>query len=200
MQNSDHLLIIFIRNPILGKVKTRLAKTIGKSNALKVYQQLLLHTHHISINVNTHKAVFYSDNIDANDLWREKEFIKHLQVGENIGERMEHAFKWAFTTGYKKVVLIGSDCNELDAGIINEAFHKLEEKDVVLGPSKDGGYYLLASKRMIPQFFKDKQWSTANVLLDTLLDVKQLKLSHHLLPTLMDIDTEEDLIDSGIEY
>lgn len=185
--------MIFIKNPELGKVKTRLARSIGHEKALNVYHLLLDHTLKTVSTVKTDKAVFYSDYINETDIWREGEFKKLLQKGENLGERMSNAFIDAFKMGYKKVVIIGSDCFELNEDILNNAFKILEENDVVIGPAKDGGYYLLGLQKYYEQFFVNKTWSTENVLLETLHDLSNLKLSFKLLPTLSDIDEEKDL-------
>jgi rSAM/selenodomain-associated transferase 1 len=192
--NSENLIIVFIKNPVLGKVKTRLAKSIGDEQALHVYTLLLDHTNKIVKRVNAEKAVFYSDFVDENDVWRRDCFIQLIQKGQDIGERMSNAFLKTFKMAYKNVVLIGSDCFELDASILNEAFHLLKENEVVLGPAKDGGYYLIGMRNYYKQLFENKQWSTENVLLDTLLDLSKLNISYKLLPTLSDIDEEKDLV------
>jgi rSAM/selenodomain-associated transferase 1 len=190
---SDTLLMIFIKNPELGKVKTRLAKSIGHEKALNVYHLLLDHTLKITSTIKTDKAVFYSDYINENDIWREGEFKKLLQKGEDLGEKMSNAFIDAFKMGYKRVVIIGSDCFELNEGILNNAFKILEENEVVIGPANDGGYYLLGLQKYHKQFFENKTWSTENVLLETLHDLSNLSLSFKLLPALSDIDEEKDL-------
>ena len=77
--------------------------------------------------------------------------------------------------------------------MVETAFEKLDEYDVVIGPARDGGYYLLGSKKLIPEFFSNKSWSTSNVFLDTLIDVQQLGLSYFTLPELNDVDEESDL-------
>lgn len=185
--------MVFIKNPVLGKVKTRLAKTIGDEKALSVYNLLLDHTHKVARRVNVDKAVFYSDFINGDDIWKKDKFQQLVQKGENLGDRMSTAFLKAFNMGYKKVVIIGSDCFDLDEDIITEAFNVLEENEVVLGPAIDGGYYLLGMRAFQGQLFKNKTWSSENVLLDTLLDLSNLNLSFKLLPTLTDIDQERDL-------
>jgi uncharacterized protein len=190
---SENLLMIFIKNPALGKVKTRLAKTVGDEKALRVYQLLLDHTHKVTKGVNADRAVFYSDFINNDDVWKRDKFQQFIQKGEDLGDRMATAFLKAFALGYKKVVIIGSDCFDLNEDIITEAYNILEENEVVLGPAKDGGYYLLGMKNYHEQLFKNKAWSTENVLLDTLLDLSNLNLSFKLLPTLSDIDQEKDL-------
>lgn len=190
--------MIFVKNPVLGKVKTRLAKTIGAEHALKVFQQLLEHTHQITSKVRAHKVVFYSDFIDTQDIWHEPEFQKMMQKGETLGDKMSNAFLKAFDLGYKRVVIIGSDNIEIDNNIIHNAFEILNVSEVVIGPAKDGGYYLLGMRNHHIQLFENKTWSTASVLNDTLADLKELNLTYKLLPTLSDIDVEADLLNYPI--
>jgi rSAM/selenodomain-associated transferase 1 len=191
---SENILMVFIKNPVLGKVKTRLAKSIGDEKALHVYHLLLDHTQKTVRRINTDKAVYYSDYINEDDIWKNAEFQKFVQLGDNLGKRMSKAFLESFKMGYKKVVIIGGDCFELNEKIINDAFKILEENEVALGPAKDGGYYLLGMRNYYGQLFENKTWSTQTVLLDTLLDLSNLNLSFKLLPTLSDVDDEKDLL------
>lgn len=190
---NDSLLLVFVKNPVLGKVKTRLASTIGDEQALMVYKILLNHTLQISQPINVDKIVFYSDEIIENDPWKKANFQQFLQVGNDLGEKMLNAFQTAFVLGYKKVIIIGSDCLELTSEILNQAFTSLNENKTVVGPAKDGGYYLLGLKKMYPQLFKNKKWSTNSVLSSTLLDFEDLEIKPFLLPTFSDIDEEKDL-------
>ena len=185
-------LIIFVRNPEAGKVKTRLAKTIGADKALHVYRQLLAHTHDITKELSCEKFVFYVDRITEDDLWENHTYQKRLQRGSGLGDRMLEAFIELFLLRYTKIQVIGSDCLELTKEIIETGFEKLNEKDVVIGPSADGGYYLLGTNQIITDLFYHKEWSTDKVLSDTLKDIERLSLSCFQLPTLRDIDTEED--------
>lgn len=185
--------MIFAKNPEIGKVKTRLAETIGEEKALMIYLKLLEHTHAVANSVFSDKAIFYSSRVQEFDILDYYKFPKFLQKGDSLGERMERAFGQAFAQHYEKVVIIGSDCYELTAEIIEDAFSALDNHNVVLGPAHDGGYYLLGMDRHYPHLFKDKAWSTSDVLLDTILDLKKLKLSYQMLPTLNDVDEEKDL-------
>ena len=105
---------------------------------------------------------------------------------------MKNAFKELFDMGYEKVAIIGSDCFELTAAIIREAFALLKNKDAVIGPAKDGGYYLLGMKKMIEPVFENKQWSTDSVFRETINDLTENNFSFACLPVLTDVDTEED--------
>ena len=186
-------IIIFVRNPELGKVKTRLAWEIGDEKTLEVYRELLQHTHDITCDLECDKFVYYADSITENDLWENSLYEKKLQEGDKLGDRMMLAFCDLFQEGYSKLVIIGSDCPELSTSNIDEAFERLEHNDVVIGPSSDGGYYLLGLKHLIPELFKNKNWSTNTVLADTIKNMVALKMECSFLPELSDIDTGEDL-------
>jgi len=186
-------LIIFVRNFEPGKVKTRLANTIGDEKALEVYQMLVRHTREITIPLNCSKTVYYSESVDEHDDWDPELFEKHEQKGKDLGERMHHAFEASFQRGFSKVSIIGSDCLELNTRHILDAFKSLDKQEIVLGPASDGGYYLLGMKEMKPALFRNKAWSTSSVFADTLNDAKDLGLSYSLLPELSDIDRAQDL-------
>jgi rSAM/selenodomain-associated transferase 1 len=186
-------IIIFVRNPELGKVKTRLAKQIGDEQALQVYKELLQHTHNITADLDCSKFVYYADSMAENDLWESSLFEKKVQEGESLGDRMMLAFFELFQQGYSKIVIIGSDCPELTGFIIEDAFDKLDSSDVVIGPSSDGGYYLLGLTQLVPDLFKNKRWSTDTVLSSTIQDTVSLRKSCSFLTELSDIDTAEDL-------
>lgn len=185
-------LIIFIKNPVLGKVKTRLAATLGDQKALEIYVKLLEHTKKVVTKAEVQKKVYYSEVIVEEDMWLGAEFMKAKQQGKDLGERMLNAFDYSFKDKKEKVVIIGSDCLDLTSEIIEEAFEKLNNHDVVIGPSEDGGYYLLGMNNLYPQLFQHKKWSTESVFIDTIEDILELGLSHYTLPTLTDIDTEND--------
>lgn len=196
---SDSLLMIFVKNLIPGMVKTRLANDIGIDAALDVYMELVRHTNKVADKVATDKGIYYSEYVEIEDVWDTDKYALNVQKGNSLGEKMSTAFDEAFDS-YNKVVIIGSDCYDLTPKIINEAFQKLEGHDVVVGPAKDGGYYLLGMKEYLPQLFQDKEYSTANVLNELLKETEELQLSVHQLPTLSDVDTLEDLKASGIEW
>ena len=190
---SKNALIIFTRNPELGKVKTRLAATIGNQSALEIYKLLIHHTVKITSTINANKYVFYSENIQKNDAWNPSIFKKELQNGKDLGERMQNAFDLLFKKGYQKIVIVGSDIYELNSQDIEDSFISLKTSSYVIGPAKDGGYYLIGMKKLHAPLFINKEWSTSNVMLDTLLDLKKLSLNHSLLETLSDVDDINDL-------
>ena len=192
---SKKAIIIFTRNPELGKCKTRLAKTVGDKAALEIYKFLLKHTAIATESIGADKYVFYSEKIKKDDFWNDSDFIKKIQKGDDLGARMKHAFLELFELGYQKIIIIGSDLLDLNAEHINEAFDKLIEHDVVLGPSKDGGYYLLGLSKFIEHIFQKKPWSEPHLLEVTVKELVQKKVSLTLLEPLNDIDTFEDLKD-----
>lgn len=189
MENKS-LLLVFSKNPTLGKVKTRLAKTIGKEKALKVYKALLKKTASVLEELEVDIHLYYSDFIEKNDLFSKVATQKKRQTGEQLGERMSNAFRESLIS-YNKVVIIGTDLWTLEIQDIKNAFRALENHAAVIGPSTDGGYYLLGIKEVIPQIFLNKQWGTSSVLPNTLKDLKSIK--YHLLPEKNDIDTFSDL-------
>lgn len=190
-QNTQKALIIFTRNPELGKVKTRLATTIGDAAALEVYHKLLEHTVDITQTLKVDKFIFYSEQIQENDHWDTTIYYKELQKGTNLGERMHHAFELLFKKGYRQIIIVGSDIFELTTKNIQEAFTGLDTANFVVGPALDGGYYLLGMNTLNKSLFKHKKWGTSTVLKATLKNLAHEKVA--LLATKNDIDTYDDL-------
>jgi len=192
-QMKKRLLIIFYRNPEPGKVKHRLAITVGEERALALYLLMAAHTRKVSQVIDVDKVVYYSEFLDSEDNWGNDQFIKRVQHGNNLGERMNQAFQDSFDMGYESVCIIGTDCLELTSEILIDAFEKLNVCDAVIGPAADGGYYLLGTNAYIPEVFKEKKWSTDTVFSETMQDLMRLNLNVQLLPVLHDIDTEANL-------
>lgn len=193
IKESHNLLLIFTRNPELGKCKTRLAATIGDDSALAIYKFLLQHTVLFSSKVNAQKEVYYSENIWQEDIWDNSIFNKKLQEGKDLGNRMHSAFKNGFKSGYKKIIIIGSDMYDLTTSDINNAFQLLNEYDYVVGPAEDGGYYLLGMTVDTAELFVNKEWGTNTVFKETLNNLKNKKAT--LLPIKNDVDLYEDIKD-----
>jgi len=188
---SNPLIMVFVRNPELGGVKTRLAKSIGDQAALETYKILSKHTANVVHKTTSDKIIFYSDKIQDNDVWTATNYKKQIQTKGDLGQKMLDAFQYGFSLGYKKIIIIGSDLYSLRPRHIESAFEQLENYDVVIGPALDGGYYLLGLNFIIPKIFKQKQWSTSSVLKETLSDLKEFNVN--FLEPLNDIDTYEDL-------
>ncbi|MEL6673650.1 MAG: TIGR04282 family arsenosugar biosynthesis glycosyltransferase [Bacteroidota bacterium] len=197
---SNHLLLIFVKDPEPGKSKTRLAATLGHDIALAVYRDLLAHTCEQAQQLHADKAVFYGNRIPEQDLWAAAGFPRFLQQGEDLGARMEQAFSWGFAQGYERICIIGSDCATLSTSRLEEAFQALDASDMVLGPALDGGYYLLGMKKLFTPVFRDKIWSTDQVLIEALKDIDDAGKSRHLLPPLSDVDVEADLKDTFLAH
>lgn len=185
-------LLIFIRNPQLGKVKTRLARTMGDAEALRIYQILLQKTRQAALDCTAERCLYYSDFVPEADDWDARLFQKRIQRPGDLGERMEAAFHTAFESGAHKALIIGSDCPELTADLLQTAFNLLDSHDFVLGPVHDGGYYLLGMKALEASVFQDIEWSTETVRQKTLEKIAAAGLSCALLPVLSDVDTEAD--------
>lgn len=188
----NEALIIFVRNPVLGQVKTRLAATMGNEKALAAYKFLLAHTRRMVQGTAPVKFVFYADFINENDLW--DGYNKHLQQGNDLGDRMENAFNAVLKLGFEKICIIGSDCYELSSEILAEAFKNLDNSSVTIGPASDGGYYLLGMQAPLKNIFKSILWSTGEVFTQTQTLIEQQHFSLQLLPILNDVDEEADII------
>jgi rSAM/selenodomain-associated transferase 1 len=194
-------LLIFIKNPELGKVKTRLAATIGDEKALWVFNQLLEHIHFVSKHVNGQKLLFYSSFIDNSDKWESEVFEKYLQnQSPDLGQRMFSAFEMAQKLGFEKALIVGSDIYEVNTDLLNYGFELLEKSEVVVGPSIDGGYYAIGfnfktvrNQDFLSEIFLNKTWSHELVGQQALEIINKFKYNCSFLPTLRDIDTEEDL-------
>lgn len=191
MPSHNNGLIVFIKNPQLGKVKTRIAKDLGDADALLIYMSLLEHTRKVVSNVDALKYLYYSNWIVENDKWPNEKFAKNLQEGNSLGERMAHAFAHTFQN-HNKVIIIGSDCIQLTSKIIDDAYRTLDNYDIVIGPAEDGGYYMLGMRTYSPQLFDNMTWSHDKVLQDTIDRAEQSKLTYNIAPTLSDIDHAAD--------
>lgn len=185
------LILVFIKNPVLGKVKTRLAKSIGDEKALMVYRLLLKKTAKILKKIDCNIHLYYSETIENKDAFDLLSTTKKIQSGEDLGKRMCNAFKEGLSK-YTPVIIVGTDLWGLEKSDFTTSIEALKTKDVVLGPSEDGGYYLLGLNNHLPQLFKNKKWGTSSVLKSTLKDLSNHKL--YLLPKKNDIDTIDDLI------
>ena len=185
-------LLIFIRNPQLGKVKTRLARTLGDTEALRIYQILLEKTREAALGCNATRYLFYSDFMDEKDAWLSNAFQKKIQHSGDLGERMEAAFQEAFEADASKAVIIGSDCPQLTGELLQQAFELLDSADFVLGPVPDGGYYLIGMKDLEASVFHNMEWSTETVREETIEKILAVGKTYALMPLLFDVDTEED--------
>lgn len=196
---NKKLLIVFAKNPEIGKVKTRLAKSIGDEKALAIYYKLLNNIKQATEGVDADVAVFYHQFIDTEDEWDNQRYKKFRQEGNDIGERMYNALEKGNALGYENICLVGADIWGLTPEILNRAFGRLEFHDWVFGPAKDGGYYLVGCRSPLKEVFMLEKWSHSLVLKETLMICDKLSLSISLIDELKDIDTVEDLKGTDLE-
>jgi len=190
---TDTLVIVFVKNIILGTVKTRLAKTIGDIGAFEVYSELVKITEKATEALDVDKRIYFSNAV-VDTKWPNE--FKTVQNGTDLGDRMLNAFKDGFEAGYKKIVLIGSDLPDINAKHITKGIDALTNNNVVFGPAEDGGYYLVGMSNMEELIFKNKPWSQPNLLELTLKELEIAQIKVEILETLNDIDNYEDLIAS----
>jgi rSAM/selenodomain-associated transferase 1 len=190
-------LFIFLRFPLPGKVKTRLAQSLGKNKAAWFYRlcadAILSEIRRLPEDVK--KYVFYTDQTDEPEIrrWVGPEFTIVVQEGEDLGQRLKNAFGSVFNEEMQKVIAVASDVPDLSADIMNKSIEALDKSDVVIGPCYDGGYYLLGMKRLHDELFSGISWSTEHVYRQTLAASNRSGLNVGQIQTLMDIDTEEDI-------
>ena len=194
MQLARGNLIVFARAPVRGRVKTRLARVLGDGRALQIYLQFLEYILSTATKSGfTIKCYTDEPSHDYFHQWSEKGIAIHPQVGNDIGERMYHAMA-AEQSSDRPVILLGSDCPQITCLTLNEVETRLNSgKQVVIVPSDDGGYVLIAFRDQVyPELFQDIAWSTAQVLSQTISKATMLGLSYSLLEPLLDVDTAED--------
>ena len=193
-------LIIFARLPRPGEVKTRLGQTLGMEQAAEVYRQFSEHAFTLANRLAGHDVrvyLFFDPLAEESEMraWVKHRFRFFKQEGSDLGCRMRSAFDRTFHDGAARTVIIGTDVPELDEGTIGEAFCVLKTRDLVLGPSSDGGYYLLGMNAPTKDVFEGIVWSGPTVFTATVARIKRLGLSYNQLPELADIDTREDYMD-----
>lgn len=191
---SKDCLIIFTRNPELGKGKRRLAADVGDEAALEIYKFLLEHTRSITKDLPVTKQVWYSEQVHQEDDWDNAVYEKYAQQGENLGARMHHAISEALKT-HDTAIVIGSDLYDLSQKDLEFAFAKARKHNAVIGPAEDGGYYLLGfQKNIVGGIFEGKNWGSDSVLEATLADLQ--RVDFYQLEERNDVDYVEDIVDS----
>jgi len=190
-------IIVFLRVPEIGKVKTRLAATVGDVEGLKIYRHLLKITLDNTLKTGLPNYLYFYPYIDQHLSHSHPLIRARTQEGDDLGEKMFNAFNEVLGT-YDRVIIVGTDCPYLSIEVIQDAMAALEEHDIVLGPATDGGYYLIGLKRNEKQLFENIVWSTDQVLKDTIAVIDRLDKTYYLLPELGDIDIEADWIDYQI--
>ncbi|MDM8555063.1 TIGR04282 family arsenosugar biosynthesis glycosyltransferase [Desulfococcaceae bacterium HSG7] len=190
-------LIIFLKAPIKGHVKTRLAKSIGDDHALALYKNFVKDVIGTVQSGKRCLKLFYypSHSREMLTTWLGSDYELTPQQGASLGERMRNAFVYVFDQGYDKAALIGTDMPDLPHFIPDEAFSRLETADAVIGPAIDGGYYLIGFKAhtFCPAVFEGVPWGSATVFKKTILIFNKSKTKSHHLPMMQDIDDKNDL-------
>ncbi|HAX74373.1 MAG TPA: hypothetical protein DCY88_00680 [Cyanobacteria bacterium UBA11372] len=207
---SRKRLIVFTRYPEAGKAKTRLIPVLGAEGAADLHRQMTEYTISQVRQLQTERVVAIEVYFTGSDTpdgtlrdratfqnWLGSDLIYHPQGEGDLGSRMAQAFENAFSSGIDAAIIIGTDCPSLNAELIAEALQKLEQKDLVLGPATDGGYYLIGLRRLIPELFVGINWGTSEVLQKTVEIANNLKLAVAYLSRLSDIDRPEDLAKLG---
>jgi uncharacterized protein len=191
-------LIIFSRYPEPGKTKTRMIPALGALGAAELQQKMTEHTLKtaIALKLSRNLAIevhFAGGNIQSMTEWLGEDFDYIPQVLGDLGHKMHSSFERAFALGNQRVVIIGTDCPDIEQTILTQAFDSLERHDLVLGVAEDGGYYLIGLNQPIAELFQNIIWGTEQVLNQTKNIAQQLKLNVHYLPTLADVDRPKDL-------
>ncbi|MCX5916117.1 MAG: TIGR04283 family arsenosugar biosynthesis glycosyltransferase [Deltaproteobacteria bacterium] len=191
-------LIVFTRYPEPGESKTRLIPALGPRGAADLHRKMTEHTlswarrwkERFPSSLEVH---FTGGSEESFQKWLGPDLSSRPQPGGDLGDRMHEAFHQAFQEGVEKVVIVGTDCPGLNEDLCQKAFEELDRNEVVLGPAKDGGYYLIALRRPTEELFRGIPWGTGEVLAKTLETARRLGLRVSLLKTLDDVDRPEDL-------
>ena len=194
--NDGRRLLLFVRLPEKGRVKTRLARAIGEETALALYRCLVADSLSLARRAGFPTTVFFLPLACAREvsLGLGKEFPCLPQMGRDLGERMCAAFRTAFSDA-REAVLMGSDVPDLPVPFLNEAFDSLREHEAVIGPALDGGYCLIgfSSGAFLPASFSGMEWGGPSVFRSTLDILKDHGLRVHVLPPWRDVDECTDL-------
>ena len=184
-------LIVFLKKPVRGNVKTRIGKVLGHDKAVLVYNELLQKTAEVVNTIEIDVFLYVDEFFDVS-------FFEHKnmrpQKEGDLGFKMLHAFQEVFDQGYDKVGIIGSDCLELTKKTVEDCFLKLDASTVVFGPSIDGGYYFLGMNHLVLDLFKDIPWSTSEVLEKSVSKLADSKVSFDFAKKLSDVDTVDELL------
>lgn len=195
---SEGALILFVKHPVPGKVKTRIAATAGANMALRIYRALLQKLWETAEKLPYTCYAYFGEAAPQEAQWPSPHFAKRLQTGADIGERMYRAFDEVLKA-HNHAVLVGSDVPGISPAIIGQAFGALRTHDAAVGPAADGGYYLLGLKEAWPDIFSGIEWSTSSVFAQTTKRLTEMNRRYRVLPTLADIDTEADWLQHGWE-
>ncbi len=194
---KSRALILFAKLPRPGNVKTRLGADLGMDKAAEVYRILAEHAFTLADTAMSNGVkvyLFFVPDASESEMrnWVGRDFVYCPQQGVTLGDRMKHAFSRTFDDGSNTTAILGTDVPDLTTDVLFSSYELLSKVDIVLGPSTDGGYYLLGMNRPVKSVFDGIEWSTDRVFLQTLQLLKQQRLSFDVLPEFSDIDTKED--------
>lgn len=192
-------IIVFVRKPELGKVKTRLAKGVGEQRAFDIYVELLKYTAQQVEASECTVYVYYHHEVVTDDMWDSSRCHKVLQVDGDLGDKLRAAFSEVLSK-HDKAIVVGSDCPRLTTDLINTAVDSLDHQDVVIGPTLDGGYYLLGMKVYSPNLLTDVPWSSGDEYDYTVHASIGAGQSLHVLAAMPDVDYAEDWERYGWEF
>lgn len=194
-------LIIFTRYPVPGKTKTRLIPAVGPERAANIQREMtettaLTAREYIQEAGNCELEIWYYGGSEVQMVGWLGDDLRYVEQpdGDDLGNKMSKAFSTSLNDGASATVIIGSDCPSINTDILTSAFSALEANDLTLGPTQDGGYYLIGQSTHTPSLFENVDWGTDTVLRTTLLQADVANLQHSLLPKLRDVDTPDDLI------
>lgn len=197
MEKSKNAVLVFARMPEKGKVKKRLAADLGEDAALELYRAFVDDLLNTLARSGLHHIICHTPKTIPQALapWPKPDLPRFPQTGADLGERMAHAFEHGFSRGFRRLVLVGTDIPDLPESAFHQAFAALETGPAVVGPARDGGYYLIgfSAKGFDRGVFKDIQWGTGRVLEQTLDRFRALGKKVRLLFSWNDIDTMADL-------
>ena len=195
--HADSCVILFVKYPVPGNVKTRLAKQVGELYAVEIYKCFVADMFDKFRDLNLCIKVFFAgtDKKDDFEQWFGNDIFCNLQSGKELGAKMKNAFEVIFSDSFTKALIIGTDIPDLPEEYIELAFNTLKNNDTVLGPSSDGGYYLIGftKKNFLPEAFDNITWSSDKVLEQTISRLNKHDKMIYLLPQWHDVDTLDDL-------
>jgi rSAM/selenodomain-associated transferase 1 len=197
LKNNNYCILFFVKYPEKGKVKSRLSSKLSEKFTVNLYKMFVKDLLFTLNKTEYHKIVcYYPENyIEKFKNWLGKNYNFYPQQGENLGIRMKSCFDFAFNQDFEKVIIIGSDSPDLSESIFKKAFISLNENDSVIGPTYDGGYYLLGFKKNYysSKVFEEINWSTNSVFKETMNKLNSENIKTDVLSYWRDIDTIDDL-------
>lgn len=196
--NQQVCIVIFVRSPDKGSVKTRLTAVLDGDTVVELYRRFVLDLLRTLSHGNFGLRICFYPAEAGRKLadWLGEGYVCNAQQGKDLGERMENAFHAAFAEGFQKVLIIGSDSPDLPGELFEEAINALASKDAVIGPALDGGYYLIGfnSDRFLTEVFRGIDWGMSTVFQQTMGVLNRHGYAVHVLPQWRDMDTYDDLI------